>query len=119
MKAISKKQSSVNRELKKVYKEISEERGHYCTGCGMSGDVSLSHSHLIPRSRRPDLVAQKDNITYHCLDGIDSNGNSRKGCHTIWESNERYKLLDYHRNMEYILEVDTEYYFLLTELNAR
>ena len=113
MKAISKKQSAVNRELKKVYKELSESRGHYCTGCGRS-DVSLSHSHLIPRSRRPDLVAQKDNITYHCLD----NG-ERKGCHTIWESHERYKLLDYHRNMEYILEVDTEYYFLITELSAR
>ena len=30
-----------------------------------------------------------------------------------------YKLLDYQRNMEYILENDTEYYFLITEKNGR
>ena len=109
MKAISKKQSKVNRELKKTYKEIAMERPHYCTGCGKS-NVPLSHSHLIPRSRRPDLTTDKKNITYHCL----SIG-ERKGCHDIWESNQRYKLLDYHNNIEYILEVDTEYYFLITE----
>ena len=85
------------------------ERPHYCTGCGRSG-VPLSHSHLIPRSRRSDLVTEKKNITYHCL----SMG-ERKGCHDIWESKDRYRLLDYHKNMEYILEVDTEYYFLITE----
>ena len=39
----------------------------------------------------------------------------RKGCHEIWESRERYKLLDYHKNLEYILEVDTEYYFIITD----
>ena len=67
MKQVSKKQSTINRELTKVYKEIANERGHYCTGCGRS-DVPLSHSHIIPRSRRPDLVTDKNNITYHCLD---------------------------------------------------
>ena len=109
IKSISKKQSSVNNKLKKVYKEIAEERGHYCSGCGRS-DVRLIHSHLIPRSRRPDLVTDKNNITYHCLDSID-----RKGCHTIWEGNKRFSLLDYHRNMLYILQVDSEYYNLIKE----
>ena len=86
MKQISKKQSVVNRELKKVYNELANERGHYCTGCGMNGNsVPLSHSHLIPRSRRADLTTDKRNITYHCLDGVDANGNSRTGCHTMWE----------------------------------
>ena len=108
MKKIGDRQKKENDQLKKVYKEIKEERGHYCTGCGCSD--ALSHSHLIPRSRRPDLVTDKRNITYHCL----SIG-ERKGCHEIWESKERYKLLDYHKNMEYILEVDTEYYFLISE----
>ena len=37
----------------------------------------------------------------------------------MWEGIERDKLLDYHRNMEYILEKDTEYYFLITEKNGR
>ena len=113
MKQVSKKQSTINRELTKVYKEIANERGHYCTGCGRS-DVPLSHSHIIPRSRRADLVTDKKNITYHCLDT-----NGRKGCHTMWEGIERDKLLDYQRNMEYILENDTEYYFLITENNGR
>lgn len=113
MKNISLKQSKVNNKLKKVYNDIAQERGHYCTGCGRS-DVPLSHSHLIPRSRRADLITDKRNITYHCL----SIG-EREGCHDIWEGQERYKLLDYHKNIEYILEVDTEYYFLITELNAK
>ena len=109
MKKISNKQRKINNELSKVYMEILEERGHYCTGCGRT--TGLSHSHLIPRSRRPDLITDKRNITYHCLIGP---ANS-KGCHQMWESSERVKLLDYHKNIEYILEVDTEYYFLITE----
>ena len=110
MKKVSKKQSKINNELKKVYKLISETRGYYCTGCGRS-NVPLSHSHIIPRSRRPDLVCDINNITYHCLIGPDNS----KGCHSIWESKERYKLLDYHKNMEYILENDLEYYYLIIE----
>ena len=110
MKKVSKKQSKINNELKKVYKRMSETRGHYCTGCGRS-NVPLSHSHIIPRSRRPDLVCDINNITYHCVIGPDNS----KGCHIIWESKERYKLLDYHKNMEYILENDIEYYHLIIE----
>ena len=109
MKKISDKQKKEKRLLSIVYTQIAEERGHYCTGCGKTGN--LSHSHLIPRSRRKDLVTDKRNITYHCVVGP----NGTKGCHQLWESSERTKLLDYHKNMEYILEVDTEYYFLITE----
>ena len=106
---VSKKQSKVNKELKKVYKEIALERPAYCTGCGRS-DVPLSHSHLIPRSYNKSLETNKDNITYHCL----SMG-ERTGCHDIWEGIKRDRLLDYPKNMEYILEVDPEYYFLISE----
>ena len=111
MKKVSKKQSAINRELKKVYKEIAETRGHYCTGCGRS-DVPLSHSHYIARSRRKDLETDPRNITYHCL----SIG-ERKGCHQMWEGSleERQRLLDYPLAMEYILEVDPELFFLWTE----
>ena len=45
-------------------------------------------------------------------------GDGRKGCHEMWESRDKNKLLCYHKNLEYILQVDTEYYFLITELNA-
>ncbi len=109
MLVANKKKIEQNKLLKKVYKEIADERGHYCTGCGRS-DVPLSHSHLIPRSRRQDLITDKNNITYHCL----SMG-GRKGCHDIWDSADKYKLLDYHKSMEYILSMDTEYYFLISE----
>ncbi len=111
MRQISKKQKAINKELKKVYKEIADTRGHYCTGCGRS-DVPLSHSHYIARSRRKDLETDINNITYHCL----SMG-ERKGCHDLWEGGiaDKQKLLDYQQAMEYILEKDTELYFKLTE----
>ena len=111
MKQISKKQSRINNKLSKLYKLMAETRGHYCTGCGRS-DVPLSHSHYIARSRRKDLETDINNITYHCL----SIGN-RKGCHELWEGGlaDKQKLLDYPRALEYILENDTELYFLLTE----
>ena len=109
MKKVSDKQGVILRRYKKVCKEIKEERGHYCSGCGRS-DVPLSFSHLIPRSRRFDLTAEKKNIVFHCL----SIG-GRRGCHEIWEGVNRHKLLDYMRNMEIILELDPEYYFLISE----
>jgi len=114
MRKISNKQKEIKKRLHKVYSEINFERGHYCEGCGRTeADVPLSHSHIIPRSRRSDLICSKDNIQYLCL----SIG-GRRGCHELWESRDKSKLLCYHKNLEYILEVDTEYYFLITELNA-
>ena len=111
MKVISKRRSKELRKLNKVYDELALEREHKCTGCGRY-DVPLSHSHIIPVSRRKDLQLKKDNITYHCL----SMGQQRKGCHEMWESkSERSMLLDYHKNLEYILETDSEYYFLISE----
>ena len=109
VKKISDIQKKINIELKKVYKDIELERGHYCSGCGRS-DVPLSHSHIIPRSRRRDLITDKNNIQYLCL----SMG-ERRGCHELWESKNKTKLLCYHKNIEYVLEKDTEYYFLITE----
>ncbi len=114
MRKISNKQKEIKKRLHKVYSEINFERGHYCEGCGRTeADVPLSHSHIIPRSRRSDLICSKDNIQYLCL----SIG-GRRGCHELWESRDKKKLLCYHKNLEYILEADTEYYFLITELNA-
>jgi hypothetical protein len=113
MKKISKKQTAINRKLKEVYEHIADTRGHYCTGCGRS-DVPLSHSHYISRSRRKDLELDPYNITYHCL-SISQSAN--KGCHDLWEGglSDKQKLLDYHKAMEYILENDTELYFLMTD----
>ena len=112
MRKISSKQGQINKKIRRAYKELKDERGHYCTGCGRA-DVPLSHSHLIPRSRRADLSYDKRNITYHCLSIGGKDG--RRGCHEIWESRDRDKLLDYHKNLEYILEMDIEYYFIITD----
>ena len=109
MIATSNKQKGIHKELKKVYKEIAEEREHKCTGCNRY-DVPLSHSHLIPRSRRKDLTTNKKNITYHCL-----TFGSRRGCHDIWESKDRTMLLDYFNNMAIVKELDNEYYNLIKE----
>ena len=107
MKKESQKQKNIKKQLIMVYKEIAEERDHSCSGCGRF-DVPLSHSHLIPRSRRKDLVCDKRNIVYHCM-GF----GELKGCHSKWESKERVELLDFQQNMEYIKEVDSEYYYLI------
>jgi 5-methylcytosine-specific restriction endonuclease McrA len=110
---VSKKQDKIKRQLNKIYHEILLER-NTCFGCGKHGNaVPLSFSHIIPRSRRGDLVTDRRNITLHCL----SMG-ERKGCHEIWESRDRDKLLDYFSNLAYIKEVDKEYYYIITELNV-
>ena len=110
---MSKKQDKIKRKLNKIYHEILLER-NTCSGCGQHGNVvPLSFSHIIPRSRRGDLVTDRKNITLHCL----SIG-ERKGCHEIWESRDRDKLLDYFSNLAYIKEVDKEYYYIITELNV-
>jgi 5-methylcytosine-specific restriction endonuclease McrA len=110
---VSKKQDKIKRQLNKIYHEILLER-NTCSGCGKHGNaVPLSFSHIIPRSRRRDLITDRRNITLHCL----SIG-ERKGCHEIWESRDRDKLLDYFSNLAYIKEVDKEYYYIITELNG-
>ena len=115
---MSKKQEKIKRELRKIYHEILLER-NCCAGCGQHGNaVPLSFSHIIPRSRRGDLVTDRRNITLHCLNFVDNNGDSRKGCHEMWDGREREKLLDYFHNLAYIKEVDLEYYYIITELNA-
>ena len=111
---MSKKQDKIKRQLNKIYHQILLERNS-CSGCGKHGNaVPLSFSHIIPRSRRSDLVTDRNNITLHCL----SIG-ERKGCHEKWESaKERKELLDYLNNLDYIRDVDKEYYYLITELNV-
>jgi len=89
--------------LKEVYAEIEKEREHVCESC--ESKTMLSHSHIIPRSRRKDLETDKKNIIYQCLT-----------CHSIWEhgtQKQKAGLLNFDKMMEYIKSVDNEYYNLI------
>lgn len=92
-------------ELNRAYEEIALTRKRVCTGCGTS--ERLSHSHLIPRSRRGDLAANPLNITLHCLDSA-----SGPGCHSKFEGMDVVKLKDFETNFRMIYELDRQYFWL-------
>lgn len=109
-KQVSVKQKVARSQVAEAYEQMAKTREHICTGCGTT--QRLSHSHIIPRSRRKDLEADVRNITYHCL----SMGEER-GCHDIWEHGtleEKATLNDFYDNMTYIEQIDFEYYNLIT-----
>ena len=54
------KETKIKKELKKIYKDLAEERPHYCSGCGRS-DVPLSHSHI-----NAVRLSQKSGICSDC-----------------------------------------------------
>jgi 5-methylcytosine-specific restriction endonuclease McrA len=101
-KQISEKQILSIQSKKLTYERIKNEREHVCTGCGTT--ENLTHSHLIPISKRKDLENEINNITYHCIH-----------CHSIWENNigRRRLLLDYSKNMKSIRILDENHYNLL------
>lgn len=100
VKKITKKQSEINRELKKVYHQIDIDRPKFCTGC--LSNQQLSHSHLIPRSYNRDLVCVEKNIAIHCM-----------SCHKKWERGVDVEdMLDFDRNMNILKELDESYYNL-------
>lgn len=89
--------------LKQVYDEIANEREHICEGCGTN--KTITHSHTIPRSRRKDLELDKNNIVYLCMN-----------CHWKWEhgtKKQKAELLNLPKMLNYIFDVDTEYFNLL------
>ena len=99
----SSKQKTIDSNLKRVYEKMSKSEEQWCTGCGSISN--LEHSHIIPRSRRRDLVTEIRNITLHCRE-----------CHLIWEHGrleEKKKLDDFTQNIKYIKEVDKQYYQLI------
>ena len=108
--SISKKsgrQKESDRELHAVYEKMKEGE-MVCSGCGYT--KHLSHSHIIPRSRRKDLETVRENITYHCLVRADGS----EGCHQRHEHHgKRMELNDYEKNMAFIKRVDPEYYFII------
>ncbi len=96
----SKLQEDIEDEYRRVKKELFDSQEQLCSGCRSS--FSCTPSHLIPRSRRRDLITDKRNIKPHCNE-----------CHPKWESPRRIQLLDYEENMEIVKELDYEYYMIL------
>ena len=65
MKHHTNARAAIERQYQAVKAEIIEEREPACEGCGTySGSITFSHR--IPRSRRRDLIADKDNIDLMC-----------------------------------------------------
>ena len=95
----SDKQKRIDSEYRKA-KKFKFEENTICTGCESS--INCTPSHLIPRSRRRDLITSIKNIKPHCMD-----------CHSLWESDGRTSLLDYEENMQAVRELDYEYYKML------
>jgi 5-methylcytosine-specific restriction endonuclease McrA len=94
------KRAAIEKELKRVHREIWEERPHNCFNCGISN--ALTFAHLVPRSRRKDLIAEKDNLILLCMD-----------CHHTLDHGDRQSLRTYPEILERIKALDEEYYYLL------
>jgi hypothetical protein len=113
IKQVSEKQAPIERAYRLTCIDMDHTTEPFCTGCGkyQGGDIKLSHSHLISRADckrigRPDLISERENLKYHCIDfGMN------KGCHGKWENpSERHTLLDYEENIAYIKSVSPEMY---------
>ena len=95
----SKKQAAIDGSYTKNKKEKYLE-DELCTGCEKT--MRSTPSHLIPRSKREDLIDVIENLKPHCLD-----------CHRKWESVERTTMLDYEENMTIVKRLDSEFYRLM------
>ncbi len=95
--------SSKQKEMDDKYHAIKKEYFNeemLCTGC--ESNYNSTPSHLVPRSRNFNLIAEIKNIKPHCI-----------VCHLKWESKQRVELLDYEENMKAVKEMDLSYYKIL------
>lgn len=108
---ISGKQSIIERRYRLTCADMDYTTEPVCTGClkYQGGDIKLSHSHLISRADchaigKEDLISERKNITYHCLDF-----GEHTGCHRKWENPaQRKELLDYEDNIKIIEDLAPE-----------
>ncbi len=113
IKKVSGKQSVIERAYHITCADMDYTTEPVCTGClqYQGGDIKLSHSHIISRADckaigREDLISDRDNLTYHCLDFGENTG-----CHRKWENpKERITLADYEKNLQYIKTIDQGLY---------
>lgn len=96
MRVHSKKRAAIEREYKKIIRELEP----YCFNCGTYNN--LTPAHLVPRSRRRDLIAEKQNIVPLCL-----------SCHKQLDQGDRKGLRRWQDILDRIKELDVEYYNLI------
>lgn len=106
MKHFTTERGKIERAYQKVKAEIMKEREPCCAGCE-TYQGSRTFSHRIARSRRRDLIADKRNIDIMCPD-----------CAAHVEAGRYNELINGQEILDYILEVDEEYYFIKTILKA-
>jgi hypothetical protein len=100
LNASSSKQKLVNQsyhEKKEGFYDNGEEI--ICTGCQSS--TNTTPSHLLPRSKRSDLIDCMEIVVPHCIK-----------CHNTFESIDAPKLLDFEANFKIIFEKDPSYFEL-------
>lgn len=107
LKSMTSKRKKVEDNYRNQKIDKVDLEGACCTGCGVHDRLSLSH--LVPRSRRPDLIDEPLNHRIHCMDGI-----GIVGCHTKWESKRWEELKDGEECLELVKQLDPEYYLLIT-----
>lgn len=111
IKQKSAKQSQIDRLYILTCADMDHITEPVCTGClrYQGGEIRLSHSHIISRDDchdigRDDLISDRENLTYHCMDF-----GGHKGCHLKWENRtQRHTLLDYEKNLAYIKTISSE-----------
>ena len=102
IKKFTPKRAAIERQYEKVKAEIMEERKHICAGCHR-GDCRLTFSHRVPRSKRVDLVAIKENIDIMC----DATG---ANCHEKVEQLQWDELKNGQEIAAYVKRVEPEIY---------
>lgn len=98
MKKMTAKRARMERQYRKIQREIAEERDRCCEGCGRT-DCRITFSHRLPRSRRLDLLCDKNNIDLMCLT-----------CHEFVEAGKFHLLANGEEIMKYLKATDPEYY---------
>lgn len=111
IKAITAKQSNLNKQLSQIKNEIALEAiqndEYFCKGCGSSSEIDKSH--ILSIGQRKDLELVKENIQLLC-----------RRCHIKWESGNYEKMSSlwcFDDNMEYIASIDLEKYHKIVNKN--
>ena len=78
IKTVSKKQSTKNRKLAMIKKELFEV-APFCVICRRSG-VLLDLMHLLPKGRFPEHYTNRKNLVLGCRE-----------CHTLFDDNREFR----------------------------